>query len=87
VSNKCPGNDTRFLKLEVHKCPQCGYEVEMFSDEGLVKCAKCGAEVTRDPKTSCIAWCKYAKQCIGENKWNEIRKILEKDEIINKKEK
>ncbi|OGS24418.1 MAG: hypothetical protein A2297_07225 [Elusimicrobia bacterium RIFOXYB2_FULL_48_7] len=79
MSPRCPGNDGRFLKVEIHKCPKCAYEVEMFSDEALVKCPKCKSEITRNPDTSCISWCKFAKQCIGENKWNEIRKIIDAD--------
>jgi ribosomal protein S27E len=29
----------------VKKCPQCGAEVEFFSDERQVKCDKCGASL------------------------------------------
>ncbi len=28
------------------KCPGCGNEVEMFSDESKVTCKKCGREIT-----------------------------------------
>ncbi|HOK56516.1 MAG TPA: hypothetical protein PKV21_04725 [bacterium] len=68
---KCPGTDPRFLKVEVKKCPKCGYEVEIFSDEVRVKCPKCKNYVYREIP-SCIDWCKYAKECIGEKKWKEL---------------
>jgi len=27
--SKCPGQDTRNLRVEIHKCPNCGAEVEI----------------------------------------------------------
>ncbi len=30
------------------KCPQCGEEVEIFSDEEKTKCSKCGREITME---------------------------------------
>ncbi|MDP1992440.1 MAG: hypothetical protein Q8K00_15640 [Syntrophales bacterium] len=30
---KCPGQDAQKLTVSLHPCPQCGYRVEMFSDE------------------------------------------------------
>ena len=29
---KCPGQDTRNLRVEMFKCPGCGGGVEIFSD-------------------------------------------------------
>ncbi|MCM8771593.1 MAG: phosphohydrolase [Candidatus Omnitrophica bacterium] len=68
---KCPGIDPRFLKVEVKKCEKCGYEVEIFSDEVRTRCPKCKSYVYRE-MPSCIDWCKYAKECIGEKKWKEL---------------
>ena len=31
--SRCPGQDSRRLRAEIHKCPSCGHEVEIFSDE------------------------------------------------------
>lgn len=72
---KCPGQDPRFLKVEVKKCAKCGYEVEIFSDEVRVKCPRCKSYVYREIP-SCIDWCKYAKECIGEKKWKEIKERI-----------
>lgn len=62
---KCPGTDSRFLKVEIRKCPNCGYNVEIFSDEIKVKCPKCKNYVYKEMQ-SCIDWCPYAKYCVGE---------------------
>lgn len=69
---KCPGQDSRFLKSEIRKCPKCGYEVEIFSDEVRVRCPKCKGYVYREIP-SCIDWCRYAKECIGEKKYKELK--------------
>jgi ribosomal protein S27AE len=44
----CPGQDGRNLKVGLYKCPECGAEVEIFSDETRIKCRKCGTYVYRD---------------------------------------
>jgi len=70
---KCPGQDMRNLRVSLHKCPDCGAEVEIFSDEMRVRCPKCGTRVYRDKVPSCIDWCASARQCLGEERWNELR--------------
>ncbi len=43
---KCPGVDrTLYAIPETHKCPDCGNEVEIWTDEKKGKCKKCGAVV------------------------------------------
>lgn len=76
----CPGYVGKEVKIELHKCPKCGYEVEIFTDEVKRKCPKCGTEVYRERTPSCIDWCKYAKQCLGEEKWKELLEKIEKGE-------
>ena len=76
--HRCPGTDPRFLKVEVHKCPHCGYEVEIFSDEAKTRCPKCKKDVYRETTPSCIDWCKYARECIGEKRWRELKKLMDK---------
>ena len=71
--SKCPGQDMRNLRVSVHKCPNCGAEVEIFSDELKVKCQKCGEKVYREQVPSCIDWCAKARQCLGEERWKELR--------------
>ena len=70
--SKCPGQDFRKLRVSLHKCPSCGNEVEIFSDELRVKCRKCGEMVYRDKIPSCIDWCASARQCLGEERWKQL---------------
>ena len=72
--NKCPGQDGRNIKPETIKCPDCGYEIEIFSDEVKVKCPKCKGLACRERLPSCVDWCKYARECVGEERWRQLRK-------------
>jgi len=69
---KCPGQDPRNLRAELHKCPKCDYEVEIFSDESSRKCPECGERVYREKTPSCIEWCASARQCLGEERWRQL---------------
>ena len=71
---KCPGQDDRNLKTETIKCPACGYKVEIFSDEVKVSCPQCKNLLCRQRLPSCVDWCKFAKECIGEEKFKELHK-------------
>jgi DNA-directed RNA polymerase subunit RPC12/RpoP len=70
--SKCPGQDMRKLRVEMHKCPNCGADVELFSDETRIRCQKCGAMVFREQMPSCIEWCTSARQCLGEERWRQL---------------
>ncbi|MBI2304912.1 MAG: hypothetical protein HYU86_09235 [Chloroflexi bacterium] len=62
----CPGS--RSLKNptpEYIPCPNCGTEVEIWSDETSVKCHSCHGTVARDRNMSCIDWCQFAEKCFG----------------------
>lgn len=71
--SKCPGQDDRNIRVERLKCPDCGYEVEIFSDEIKVSCPKCKGLVCRERLPSCVDWCKAARECIGEEKWKQLK--------------
>ncbi|MBI4284213.1 MAG: phosphohydrolase [Chloroflexi bacterium] len=71
--SKCPGQDLNRLRVALYKCPKCKAEVEIFSDEMKVKCPKCGTMVYREQTPSCIDWCAQARQCLGEERWQELR--------------
>jgi endogenous inhibitor of DNA gyrase (YacG/DUF329 family) len=45
----------------------------MFSDEMKVKCYKCGTKVHREKVPSCIEWCASARQCLGEERWKQLK--------------
>jgi phage FluMu protein Com len=71
--NKCPGQDSRKTRTESIICSNCGYLAEIFSDEIKVKCPECKNPVYRERLPSCVDWCRAAKDCIGEEKWNKLK--------------
>ena len=73
MDSKCPGQDIRNLRVSVHKCPNCGAEVEIFSDEMRVKCPKCKQYVHKEKVPSCIEWCASARECLGEERWKQLK--------------
>lgn len=74
--DKCPGAaHIRTPTIKIKQCPECGADVEIFSIDVKVKCDNCGFVVYNDLE-SCIQWCKYAKDCVGEELYNKlIRKV------------
>ncbi len=72
--DKCPGAaDMRTPSLKIKNCPECNGEVELFSVDIKAKCQKCGFVVYNDIE-SCIQWCKYAIECVGEELYNKLIK-------------
>jgi len=71
--NKCPGQDKRDIKAEIIKCLNCGYQVEIFSDEVKVSCPKCKSLICRERLPSCVDWCKYARECTGQDKPRKLK--------------
>jgi hypothetical protein len=68
----CPGAaNIRTPTLTIKKCPQCGDEVEVFSNDVSVKCSKCGFVVYNDI-ASCVQWCKHARECVGEEMYLKL---------------
>jgi len=70
---KCPGQDSRNLSAAMYICPNCGIEVEMFSDELRIRCHKCKEYVYKEKTPSCIDWCSSAKECLGVERWDAVR--------------
>jgi len=69
----CPGADKIKHPVPVYKkCPNCGEEVEIWSDEFYAKCPKCGGYVLGDITPSCVEWCKYARECLGLRRYNRL---------------
>ncbi len=56
----------------MHRCPSCGAEVEMFSDEMRVRCHVCKNFVCKDTVPTCISWCAKARECLGEERWRAL---------------
>ncbi|MGA2774876.1 MAG: hypothetical protein ABSE81_02295 [Candidatus Omnitrophota bacterium] len=74
--NKCPGQDKRNIKIETLSCYNCGYLIEIFSDEIKLKCPSCGIWTARERLSACVDWCASARQCIGEGKWLQLKRDL-----------
>ena len=72
---------------EFFKCPTCGAEVEIWTHEQSRKCERCGTEVFKEYVPSCIEWCKYAKDCIGEEAYGRYMTGKKKDGDANGEEK
>lgn len=70
---KCPGQDKRDIKAEIIKCPDCGYGIEIFSDEIKISCPNCKSLACRARLPTCADWCKFAKLCVGEEKWKLLK--------------
>jgi hypothetical protein len=70
--DKCPGAAS-ILKptLILKNCPECGEENELLSTEAKRKCSKCGFMIYNDV-VSCVQWCEYAKECVGEELYNRL---------------
>lgn len=63
----CPGSKLlRQPAPELFPCPNCGAEVEIWSDEFRRACPACRKMVLRPGGMSCLEWCKQARQCVGE---------------------
>ncbi|MFA5096354.1 MAG: phosphohydrolase [Candidatus Omnitrophota bacterium] len=73
MSDKCPGNDGRNVRVEAIKCPACGYSAEIFSDEVRVRCPGCKGLICRVRLPACVDWCKSARRCVGEEKWRQLK--------------
>ncbi|MBN1410358.1 MAG: hypothetical protein JW969_05905 [Spirochaetales bacterium] len=64
----CPG--AKILRQphpEFYTCPQCGGEVEIWTDELKADCPACRKTVYKDSGMSCLEWCKYGSECVGES--------------------
>jgi len=78
MAGKCPGQDMRNITAGIYTCPNCLYQVEIFSDEMRRRCPKCREWVEKKETPSCIQWCKSAKQCLGEERWKNVMEALGK---------
>ena len=56
-------------------CPNCGNVIELFSIDTQMPCEKCGFIAFNDT-LSCVQWCQYAKQCVGEEMYEHMMEVL-----------
>ncbi|MDO8489328.1 MAG: HD domain-containing protein [Candidatus Omnitrophota bacterium] len=81
--NNCPGQDKRKVTPEPIICSSCGYEAEIFSDEIKVKCPKCRQVFYREVLPTCVDWCAFAKECIGEQAYGDY--VINKSLLLKEK--
>ncbi len=68
----CPGSGSFTQpKPDVVACPGCGSDVEIWSDEATGQCATCSRVVIRTETQSCVDWCRFARNCLGDQKFKE----------------
>ncbi len=70
----CPGagNIKGTPTLKVKQCPGCGKEIELFSTDPAVTCS-CGFVAYNDI-VSCISWCALARECVGDEVYEQYMK-------------
>jgi len=86
---KCPGQDARNRTTAVIRCPSCGYDVEIFSDEIKRACPQCKKLVFCKDMPSCVDWCSHAKECIGDVAFQERslgKRLLLKERLLQELE-
>jgi len=72
--NSCPGSrEIKQPRPEEIRCRKCGKMVEIWSDETEAKCKSCGEVNSRLIGPSCIDWCAFAKECVGEDKYRRLK--------------
>ena len=71
IMDGCQGKP-RTPTIEDRICPN-------FSTDSGVACDKCGFVVYND-KLSCVQWCKYAKQCVGEETYEKLMIIARRNQ-------
>lgn len=91
VLDFCPGSQKfRQPQPEYIKCPNCGQEVEIWTDEIQITCPHCKNNILRQQEgASCLDWCKYAKECVGDdtyNKYMQNKSITIKQELLKELE-
>ena len=75
--NGCPGAARVKGTPEIIEkiCPECGREIEMFTSDAYAQC-ECGFIAYNDAQ-SCIKWCKFAEECVGEEIYEQFMKSAE----------
>ncbi len=71
----CPGSKLfKQVQPEYITCPHCEHEIEMWTDELVIRCPNCHLPVRRDRGASCIDWCPFAQECIGAQKYAQLKR-------------
>lgn len=72
--DSCPGSrEIKQPTPEEIMCRRCGKSIEIWSDETEARCRYCGEINSRLRGQSCIDWCAFAKECVGEDKYRRLK--------------
>ncbi len=73
----CPGSReiTNPYPEEI-RCRWCGMINEIWSDEPEMECKGCKKTISRQMACNCLLWCPGAKQCVGEQKYENLLKSM-----------
>lgn len=87
----CPGSKKfRQPEPENLKCPSCGKEVEIWTDEIQRACPHCKAVILRKLEgATCLDWCRYAKECVGMDtyqKYMHNKAVTTKQKLLEQME-
>lgn len=66
------------ISIEERICPQCGHDIEIFSVDTEAACEHCGFVIYND-QLSCVQWCKYARQCVGDRMYEDMMEIARRN--------
>jgi len=82
VLGRCPGSMAfRQPKPEIVPCPNCGADVEIWTDEAVGRCLQCSRQVVRrKAEPSCAQWCTHARECLGDAKLRRLLEMMAKPE-------
>ena len=75
ITGGCQGKP-RTPTIQEKICLKCGSLIEMFSIDTQMACEKCGFVAYNDT-LSCVQWCEYARQCVGDEMYEHMMKIAE----------
>ena len=76
---------SRTPTLTEKTCPNCGEPIEIFSIDTEAVCENCGQVIYND-MLSCVQWCKYARQCVGDEMYEHMKKLAEEQKARAKAE-
>ncbi|MCM8758110.1 MAG: HD domain-containing protein [Candidatus Omnitrophica bacterium] len=87
----CPGaKNFKQPEPQLIKCPNCGEELEIWTDEFKIACPNCKTTILRQQEgASCLDWCRYAKECVGEevlSRYMQNRAITIKQKLLKELE-
>ncbi len=75
MKEHCPGSrEIRQPWPEEIRCRKCGAALEIWSDETETLCKECGALHARPLGPSCAEWCASARECLGADVVDKIKK-------------